>query len=353
VLAECLAGSVRANTARDAGQRIGGLDGLRAISIALVFISHLYWSKQYPALGFLWRFQLGDLGVRIFFVISGFIITHLLLAEMQRTGTVSLWQFYIRRSLRIFPAYYLFLACIAAASAWGTLAADAMSLARSAFYVSNYFPRPAELAHTWSLSVEEQFYLLWPAVLLLLGTRRAGIAATVLMVGAVAIRTAHSLPLSDETNVFWVRFETGGDAIAMGCLLALGREQLWRTAAYRALCTSAGTAAAACAVLLLATTHRWPWLWNSLGITLMNACIVVLLDGCMRARGDWRDKWLNARPIASLGVWSYSLYLWQQLFLTGASTLPFAARMALTFTAALLSYYMVERPLVRWRASRL
>ena len=330
-----------------AGERLASLDGLRAVSIALVCLSHLYASKAIPGLGFLWRFQLGDLGVRIFFVISGFLITHLLITEQQRTGTVSLKNFFIRRVLRIFPAYYALLAFVAVCAQLGYLQVTAGEWLKAALYVSNYFDRPQALAHSWSLSVEEQFYILWPLLILALRTRRAIALAAAFALLVAAIRAAHSFPIAPETNVFWVRFETAGDAIAIGCVFAALRHRLWTFAAYRAFTTPAGTLAASVAVAALATSHHWPWFWNSIGITLMNVCIVLILDGCMRARGHWHFTLLNSVPVVTLGGLSYSLYLWQQLFLTSVWKVPFPLSLLLAVAAGAASYYLLERPVAR------
>ena len=347
-----LSTSIRPASKASSGGRIASLDGLRAVSISLVFASHLYWSKTLPALDFLWRFQLGDLGVRVFFVISGFLITHLLLTEEQRHGRISLRDFYVRRMLRIFPAYYAFIAFVAAASALGFLQVRAFDVVTSALYVSNYVDRPAALAHTWSLSVEEQFYILWPGILVLLGVRKSIMLAAAFTLFSAGLRAAYSLPISSVTNIFWVRFETAGDAIAIGCLFAALRARMWNWEAYRWVCKPLGTLLAVAGIGFLATSHKWPWFWNALGISLMDLCIVIVLDGCMRAQGCWHFRLLNCVPVVWLGVLSYSLYLWQQLFLTGLWRIPFPLNLALTFVAAWLSFQFIESPVARWRQRR-
>jgi peptidoglycan/LPS O-acetylase OafA/YrhL len=116
----------------------------------------------------------GELGVHVFFVISGFLITGLLMEELALSGRISLSRFYLRRTLRIFPAYYAYLAIafLAAVAGWVQLAPH--DLMHGLSYTSNYYPsRSWFLGHTWSLSVEEQFYLLWPALVVLTGPRRA------------------------------------------------------------------------------------------------------------------------------------------------------------------------------------
>src|SRR5579862_7766942 len=147
--------------------RIPSLDGLRAVAVVIVCISHLIGG---PAA----LLDLGTVGVRVFFVLSGFLITTLLLSEYDRSGTINLPRFYFRRALRIFPASYTYLAIIALAGSLGVIALRRNDLLYGLTYTVNYF-MPASSAfvqHAWSLAVEEQFYLLWPVLLVLAGRRR-------------------------------------------------------------------------------------------------------------------------------------------------------------------------------------
>src|ERR1700728_1401265 len=157
---------------------IPSLDGLRAISILLVVVAHSSenfsrWIKL--PLGTYLLF--GHLGVSVFFVISGFLITSLLLKEWNATGTVGLKRFYVRRAFRIFPPFYLYLGIILVLVLAGVFHTSLRAFFFAAIYCTDYYLGPGSwfvgLQHIWSLSVEEQFYLLWPAALLLLGKRKA------------------------------------------------------------------------------------------------------------------------------------------------------------------------------------
>ncbi|HEX4685074.1 MAG TPA: acyltransferase family protein, partial [Gemmatimonadaceae bacterium] len=137
--------------------RIPSLDGLRAASIALVLVGHVMlrfsvspdrWVRFVAS-----SLSLGHLGVMVFFVISGFLITTLLLTEIETTGRVSLRYFYFRRTLRIFPAYYAFLMVLGLLSALGWLVMPARHLLTAALYTTDYVPTPWTLGHTWSLAV--------------------------------------------------------------------------------------------------------------------------------------------------------------------------------------------------------
>lgn len=167
------------------GGRIPSLDGLRGISILMVLLGHLAGTRGFPlsaAAGN--RTAVAAIGVHVFFVISGFLITGLLLAELAATDRIRLSRFYFRRTLRIFPPYYALIASLVLAQALGFLSLAPGDVLHALTYTSNYDAgRSWSIGHTWSLGVEEQFYLLWPACLVLLGARRALVAAVVVGAG--------------------------------------------------------------------------------------------------------------------------------------------------------------------------
>ena len=174
----------------EAPARIPSLDGLRAISIALVLFAHTSGTAFFPSFVFLRR-HLGNFGVRVFFVISGYLITTLLLKELDKTGRISLKLFYIRRVFRIFPAAYFYLAVAAVLLAFGLVELEWNDIVFGFTYTTNYDPvRPWHTIHLWSLSVEEQFYLIWPATLAFLGRRRAMVAAAAMIAVAPLLRIA-------------------------------------------------------------------------------------------------------------------------------------------------------------------
>ena len=160
-----------------AGSRnIPSLDGLRAVSVLMVIAAHMNGSlaRLIPFVPFWIYLGWGALGVQTFFVISGFLITHLLLKELNASGTISLKHFYFRRALRIFPPFYVYMAVALALTLAGWAAGNLRAFLVAGTYTWNYLGGGSELLeHTWSLSLEEQFYLLWPAALLFLGTRKS------------------------------------------------------------------------------------------------------------------------------------------------------------------------------------
>lgn len=175
--------------------RLPCLDGLRAVGIIFVIVCHLQYVVSWHPRGIvkaIWN-GLGPLGVNIFFGLSGYLITHLLVKEFRRSGTVSLKNFYMRRALRIFPAFYVYLGVICSLVIWGVLEIPTAQLARAAIYLTNYFPCYGTpdfwfVGHTWSLAVEEQFYLFWPVMLFLVGVGRGKWLALLLIVLMPVIR---------------------------------------------------------------------------------------------------------------------------------------------------------------------
>lgn len=336
--------------ARSGEGRIPSLDGLRALSISLVLVGHLAGTRHFPvsaAVGNYWA--LGEFGVRVFFVISGFLITGILLDEQQRSGRISLRRFYFRRTLRIFPPYLALLAAIFAAAAFGRVRLAPHDVAYTLTYSSNYYSgRSWFVGHTWSLAVEEQFYLLWPAVLLLAGRRKGLIAAALFMLACPVIRVGEWELFRAFGAGIGNRFETIGDAIAAGCLLAGLRPRLHALAAYRRLLDSRAFIVVVPGVAVLASvTHEHPVLYWGAGMTLANIAIALSIDWCVTHDRGIVGRTLNAPGVVVLGWLSYSVYLWQQPFLDRSSSSPLAAfplNVVLAIGFAVLSYVAVERP---------
>jgi len=348
------------NAPRDASGRRGGrsipsLDGLRAVSILLVIAAHASGSAGAPAA--LRRamnvIDFGNLGVRVFFVISGFLITGLLLKEQRTTGRISVPRFYLRRTFRIFPPFYAFISALAIATAVGWIAVPHDDLVHALTYTVNYHHTSWYVGHAWSLSVEEQFYLLWPAVLVLCGVRRATRVAVGFMLVVPAIRLAYYLWVPSTAPTIGWRFETVGDAIAIGCVLALLRDALWAQPLYRRLLTSRWIALAPLAIVLSSITDGHPRVMYPIGIPMRNVAVAILVDWSVRFPAGTIGRVLNSAAMRYIGVLSYSLYVWQEPFLiaNGRHVVDrFPLNIAAATACALASYYAIERPALRARA---
>ena len=335
-------------------ERIPSLDGLRAISIVLVLVGHLAGTRGFPlsaATGNFWA--LGELGVHVFFVISGFLITGLLLDELARTDRIRLGRFYFRRTLRIFPPYYTLLLALVAAQAVGWIALRPGDAWHALTYTSNYdAARSWHVGHTWSLAVEEQFYLLWPATIVLLGTRR-GIGAALLVVAlAPIVRLAELQFFPAMQDGIGHRFETVADAIAIGCVLAGTRERLHRSAAYMRVLSSPLFVAVPLVVFAANLLHDHARISFLIGRPMVNIGAALCLDWAVTFHEGRVGRVLNAAPLVFVGWMSYSLYLWQQPFLdraSGAIVAAFPLNITLACAGALASYYLIERPSLQLR----
>jgi len=286
-------------------------------------------------------------------VISGFLITGLLLKEHRASGAINLGRFYLRRTFRIFPAYYASLLVLAAISALGWVTLRDGDLLHALTYTQNYHAEHSWwVGHAWSLSVEEQFYLLWPAALVLAGTVRAFYGAAAFVVLAPFIRTAiWVLAPSWREHMIGHTFETVADAIAIGCVLAGTRDWLWQRRTYRAVLESKYFILIPILSILLYLVDR-PRFRLTLGMTGTNICIALCLDWCLRFANDRVGRVLNWGPLVYVGTLSYSIYLWQQFFLnreTRALVTSFPLNLVLVAVCALLSYYAVEQPWLNWR----
>jgi peptidoglycan/LPS O-acetylase OafA/YrhL len=331
-----------------ANGRIATLDGVRAISIGLVLFAHTLGTGALPM--FAAAHPFADIGVRSFFVLSGFLITTLLLRERERSGRISLRGFYLRRALRIFPAFYAYLAVVIALRAAGGAIASDRDLAFAGGYAMNFHAERAwVVGHLWSLAVEEQFYLAWPLTLVVLGARRAlGVAlAAIALAPVVRVAVWYGCPeLRDLTDQ---AFPCVFDALATGCVLALARDRLEASARYRRLLDARWFWAIpiACAALTVITR---PWFGLGIAMTLANAGIALAVHRCITRPFGAVGAFLEHPAVVRIGVLSYSLYLWQQLFLNrhaGAWLNAFPVNIALAFAAAALSYIAIERPFLR------
>lgn len=336
--------------------RIPSLDGLRAISIALVLVLHMSATRNFFTYKQIEWMNPGDLGVRTFFVISGFLITTLLLEELDRDGRISLKNFYIRRTFRIFPAFYAYVAAIALLAAYGIVELAPGDLPRAMTYTVNYHNQGGSwmVAHLWSLSVEEQFYLLWPATLAFLGRRRGLISAALVLAAVPLIRLIGWVFFPEYRVNIGHSFETVADALATGCLLAGTRDWLIQQSWYRRLQASKLCLLLPVIIVLGDSMFVRPRVYFAFIIPIVNIAIALLIDWCVRNSTGIVGRVLNSRPFVFVGTLSYSLYLWQQLFCqqqrhpdTWWGMFPVNA--VLAFITAMASFYLIEQPFLNLR----
>lgn len=332
--------------------RIPCLDGLRALSIALVVGEHLLLAGGFRpsnAFGDLLG-HLGSIGVDVFFAISGFLITTLLLREWRREHSVSLKGFYIRRFLRIMPAAIVFLLAVAVFQLLGRVELSGRNWLHVVTYTVNFDPAPAwSTGHLWSLSIEEHFYLLWPLALVVLRPRVAAMLALAWLLCVPIVRLAALLyPQGLGDYELWTPLRI--DSISAGCLLAVlvnkkRFRDLARTSEPMAMALMASMAVLIVASFLVGAEIE------AYGVTIdplvRAVCIAILL---WLSIAHYRSAWgrlLELKPLVMVGVLSYSLYLWQQPFMSPDSAPGIGAKLlalALTVGCAVASYRFVERP---------
>jgi peptidoglycan/LPS O-acetylase OafA/YrhL len=333
--------------------RIPALDGLRAIAVFLVIFYHFTY-VWIPA----------SLGVLAFFVLSGFLITWLLLKENEKSGTVSISGFYKRRALRIFPAFYcywggwLFLLLVTGHKVcWP----DVMS---AFFYVSNYYqglfhPAGSYVTHTWSLAIEEQFYLLWP-VSFYFGRHNLKRLSWCLagLIGSVWVyRLVLSLVFHVNQAYIYRAFDTRIDHLLVGCLTAVIVKRgvlrpLWRAISaksYLPLLTI-GLLSASSYYTVSSTLYR-----DVVGFAIEPLLVAVLMIQLIIFSQTTAWGWFDSKPMRYLGQISYSLYLYHPAM--GYMVFKRLAWLAawervgvallVTIAMASASYYFIEKPFLR------
>jgi len=352
---------------RPSSRDLPSLDGLRAISIACVILGHASQGRASPLVRVLLS-RLSQFGVCVFFVISGYLITSLLWREAETRGTVNLRRFYLRRTLRIFPPYYAYIAVVAVGAAAGAWIVPANASWWPALtYSSNIFPTHFWLlSHGWSLSIEEQFYLTWPFILATcvrlrgrsLGSQTGVRIALVAMMLFPLVRVLVYWLTRDGILAETIIFDYVAAGSAMALFQTLGTSERGRRV-LNAILKSGLTPLAAVLALALhfvfAAGMRWTF---AIGILLSIPAEAILLAifvaWAVRNPAHALGRVLNLRVMRIVGIGSYSLYLWQQMFFGSESPfsgrLPLLVRLLAAGLCAAGSYFIVERPSLRLRA---
>ncbi len=352
-------------------RHIAGLDGLRAIAVVAVIFFHadLYWARG------------GYLGVDLFFVLSGFLITGLLADEIQQSGRLNVGRFYWRRAKRLLPAVWLMMVCVTFAAA--IIATDALPRLRgdtlaSLAYLTNwellsvhvsYFDstgRQPLLQHLWSLAIEEQFYIVW-AILVPLGLALVGRRALAVVAGSLAIASATWMavlaakigyPGHGDPSRLYFGTDTHGFPLLLGAALGLawqpGRASRTLRAVPRVVGVVVGVVALALLLALFArlgeeSTALYPW-----GLLLADVTSMAVIAMASHP-GLAFGQWLDCKPLRWIGQRSYGIYLWHwPIFMLTRPGIDLrmldvhaalALRVALTIGIAALSYRYVEMPI--------
>jgi peptidoglycan/LPS O-acetylase OafA/YrhL len=331
-----------------AKQHLPALDGLRAVAVGLVIAYHAGYNIP------------GDLGVTGFFVLSGFLITWLLLREYDHSGTISLRAFYLRRTLRIFPAYYAFvlfslLTDFLLGYTW-TAGQMWAALGYAVNYYNAFHNHKGPIPHAWSLAIEEQFYLCWPILMLILmrrGERFLRLTMMTLIVTILIWRSYLYLGLAVGSAYVYNAVDTRFDTLALGCLLAtLLRHP--RFLQFSAMIASRPWLPIVTAILIMWSRTGGSAAYHySLGFTVDSLLIAILITQLLQLHTSVLWTWLDYRITRYLGALSYPLYLWHLIALAIGAKLFFLpqtgqaiAGVAAAIMLAAGSYHLLEQPIL-------
>ena len=339
-------GSLRAQ--RPLGH-VQALDGLRGIAIALVLLHH----AQLMTAG-----NGGAAGVSLFFVLSGFLITSLLIEE-RAAGSISLARFYARRALRLFPVFGIVIAASAVMLAVSGESGEALRVSLgAASYVGNWIMVGGSwlgpMSHSWSLAIEEQFYLLWPFVMLILWPFLSRHAAVLLLLAAILATLVRLMLLASGTSdrlAFGT--DTQADGILLGAAIAFAR---WHARLHIPWWLP---------LIALATLLFIAWQVGPSGFYFLSGQSLVVVAGAVlvASAATRMDRLSHAiltwRPLRALGLISYGAYLWHYPIMWQLDVLNGRPSLALSLgtiiasiALALITYVLVERPIARWRHER-
>jgi peptidoglycan/LPS O-acetylase OafA/YrhL len=345
-----------------------GLDGIRAVAFMMVFLAHAGLEDIVP----------GALGVTIFFFLSGYLITTLLRAEAQRTDTISIADFYLRRAFRIMPPFYITLAVAFAAGTIGLVpdAGNGLWYAATCAYFVNYAAllnlhiiQPSGLGMLWSLMVEEHFYLIFPCLYLMFVHRKASPKRQVaILLSCCAACLAWRYVLiyhfhtSTNSKVFprWTysASEARFDAIFFGCILAIrdnsnfADRSPWLSK-YKGLFAIGGLL-----TLLASLIYREPHFRETLRYSVQSIALYPIFYYIVAAKEAWQARWLSWKPLRFLGWLSYTMYLSHYIFLEvfythykGHPVVDATAAFAVSLLFSWLMRILVELPSKSWKAA--
>ena len=328
------------------------LNGFRAVSIIIVIFFHLGLSGNY----FYRIIFNGSVGVDVFFVISGFLITTLLVKEKAQTGTINLKNFYIRRILRILPAAYLYLTLMVILNYFFHLNINPLYFGAAFLFIANFeFTnqfKSSFISHYWSLSVEEQFYLLFPVVLKKNFKYFVFFICFIVFILPFVINIQFLVPsINHGIYLAFTHYFLKFQGIAVGCLFAIlclkgyinsSRFQKYNIMFLKVIIT----------LLIFYCNHTGAVtvvsIYTNLIISILIALLLVLN---LFYTNDWFYKFLNFNIISKIGVLSYSIYIWH-LLIINPTFLPkfingYPQNLFFIITIALLSYYLWEQKFLK------
>ena len=336
-------------------KRFQHLDFLRGIAIFLVLLRHSNFSNRLT--------QFGWLGVDLFFVLSGFLISNLLFREYKSTGTINITRFFVRRALKIFPPFYLFILLSLILNYYNKGHVTPIStILIELFYLQSYFQGISY--HTWSLAVEEHFYLvltflLYPLmkVIFFLTKPRLAVILSLLLGVCFALRLFYSFPHRNEYVFSFTYTHLRCDGILVGILASY----LYEFTNFAALIHQRRLLSISIAALLIIPGflfHGGSFIMNTIGLTTVNLgfgilCMIGVITEPIKSTQLSRPLFLSYRFICITGVYSYSVYLWHLTvkdyigLLTLSPTIFFIAYILFSLVIGFLMSVLIEKPFLK------
>lgn len=343
------------------------LDGIRALAIIMVLLFHTQYSASMVLLSG------GFIGVELFFVLSGYLITKLLLMEYDNAGTINVKNFYMRRALRLFPALWLMLFCsviyviVSPSDDYSNQVSD--GIIATLLYYSNWSTiyldnRFYFLNHTWSLAIEEQFYVVWP-LFLLLSLKFAQARELVKIVALFIILSVILQAYFYYKTGYFLRSYAGTDTrasgILLGCMLALILRSNYNLAFLKqkegiTICGWIALTILIVTSMVAKYDSRWMYYGQGTIVSLSSAGLIAAVE---TNRGSSLSGFLALSPIQFIGKISYGLYLWhfpvfvlfhQKQLSIGIIDSNLASWFT-TFTVAIFSYYLIERNFLKFKSN--
>ncbi|MBS1580119.1 MAG: acyltransferase [Bacteroidetes bacterium] len=350
-------------------KKIVSLDGWRAISIIFVLLGHLGGNlpKTHPWQDTLDKYNFSLNGVQVFFVISGFLITTLLLNEKEKTQTVSIGKFYIRRFLRIFPVLYLYIFTVFILDKTLGWQLPGLVYLKAILYLNNFgfWGLAWALGHLWSLAVEEQYYLFWPWVAKKFNYQKALRFCIIFIVFGAGMRVfTYKYGSSFNTNWMLAGFFTFADIIMMGSAAAIlykyyGLKNIFKSKSFSYFLVAISIIAYA-SMDVCARNWILGFITVPFGAIIQSASIILLIVFTIERKSLF-SRFLNTKVMVFIGVCSYSIYVWQQLFLLTQNkdffprSAPqywfskFPVNIVMIFIVSTISYYCFERFFLKFK----
>lgn len=351
-------------------KKIQEIIGLRCVAVTMVVLGHAQQLVHGGYTGWLFPlkfFSNGGQGVLIFFVLSGFLITGLLQREYRNKNKINLVNFYISRSLRIWPAFYFYIMTILILSQFSLLNVHWLQTTFAALHIWNYSALfdigPTNdahvdgtwyLGHLWSLALEEQFYWFWPPILIFLLNKKNDNILLAMILAIPVIRVVTYFVLPEFRGQLTMMLHTGVDPILVGCYVALKHQKIlyfinsWK---YSSMTITFGIIFLFFITPIIASTNYGGYWSNTFGRTIEASIVGLVIIIIIEKENYWLSFILRTKIFVFIGTISFSLYLWQQFFngIGAPGVWQFPFNILQTLIAATISYLLIETPFLRFK----